>query len=168
MSLGTLNDVFADQIEDLYSAETQLVEALPKIASAASDEKLQDAFKSHLEQTRGHVERLQRIKNDLGIAGSQTCKGMAGLLEEGEEVLGEPGGGASKDAAIIAAAQRVEHYEIAAYGTARTLAGELGYDDAKDLLNETLSEESAADELLTKIATGGLLRSGLNAEAARH
>ncbi|HEX3802025.1 MAG TPA: ferritin-like domain-containing protein [Solirubrobacteraceae bacterium] len=167
MSLGTLNDVFADQIEDLYSAETQLVEALPKIASAASDEKLQEAFKAHLNQTRGHVQRLQQIKNDLGINGSQECKGMVGLLEEGEEILGEPGGGASKDAAIIAAAQRVEHYEIAAYGTARTLAGELGYNDAKSLLNETLSEESAADELLTKIATGGLLRSGLNAEAAR-
>jgi ferritin-like metal-binding protein YciE len=90
---------------------------------------------------------------------------MAGLLDEGEEVLGEVGGGASKDAAIIAAAQRVEHYEIAAYGTARTLASELGYDDAKKLLDETLDEESAADKLLTKIATGGLLRSGLNAEA---
>ena len=90
---------------------------------------------------------------------------MEGLLAEGEEVLGLPGTGPAKDAAIIAAAQRVEHYEIAAYGTARTLAGELGYDDAKGLLDETLDEESAADKLLTKIATGGLLRSGLNAEA---
>ena len=90
---------------------------------------------------------------------------MAGLIAEGDETVGESGGGAAKDAAIIAAAQRVEHYEIAAYGTARTLAGELGYDDAKELLEETLDEESAADELLTKIATGGLFRSGLNAEA---
>lgn len=165
MTLGTLNDVFTDQIEDLYSAETQLVQALPKIASAASDAKLSEAITTHLEETRGHVERLQQIKADLGITGSQDCKGMAGLLAEGEEVLGQPGGGASKDAAIIAAAQRVEHYEIAAYGTARTLAGELGYNDAKKLLNQTLDEESHADELLTKIATGGLLRSGLNAEA---
>jgi ferritin-like metal-binding protein YciE len=165
MTLGALNDVFADQIEDLYSAETQLAQALPKIASAASDEKLQEAFTTHLEETRGHVERLQRIKSDLGITGSQKCKGMAGLLAEGDEVIDEPGVGASKDAAIIAAAQRVEHYEIAAYGTAKTLAGELGYDDAKKLLNETLGEESKADDLLTKIATGGLLRSGLNAEA---
>lgn len=165
MALATLNDVFTEQIEDLYSAETQLVSALPKMASAASDEKLQKAIQEHLEQTRGHVQRLQRIKDDLGITGSQRCKGMAGLLEEGEEVLAEPGAGPSKDAAIIAAAQRVEHYEIAAYGTARTLADELGFDGAGKLLNETLDEESEADELLTKIATGGLLRSGLNAQA---
>ena len=165
MAMGTLNDVFTDQIEDLYSAETQLVQALPKIAGAASDEKLQEAISEHLEETREHVQRLQQIKDDLGIIGSQECKGMAGLIAEGEEILGEPGGGAPKDAAIIAAAQRVEHYEIAAYGTARTLAGELGYNDAKKLLGETLSEESNADELLTKIATGGLLRSGVNAAA---
>lgn len=165
MALATLNDVFTEQIEDLYSAETQLVSALPKMASAASDEKLQKAIQTHLEQTRRHVQRLQEIKDDLGITGSQRCKGMAGLLEEGEEVLGEPGSGPSKDAAIIAAAQRVEHYEIAAYGTARTLADELGLDAARKLLNETLDEESQADELLTKIATGGLLRSGLNAQA---
>jgi ferritin-like metal-binding protein YciE len=165
MAMATLNDVFVDQIEDLYSAETQLVSALPKMASAASDGKLQKAIEHHLDQTRGHVERLTQIKQELDITGSQKCKGMAGLLEEGEHVLGEPGSGAPKDAAIIAAAQRVEHYEIAAYGTARTLAGELGYDDAEKLLSETLDEESKADELLTKIATGGLLRSGVNAEA---
>jgi ferritin-like metal-binding protein YciE len=165
MPLATLNDVFTEQIEDLYSAETQIVAALPKMASAVSDQKLQEAIESHLEQTRGHVQRLEQIKQELGISGEQRCKGMAGLLAEGEDVLDEPGAGASKDAAIIAAAQRVEHYEIAAYGTARTLAGELGYDAVKGLLKETLDEESMADELLTKIATGGLLRSGLNAEA---
>jgi ferritin-like metal-binding protein YciE len=165
MALSTLNDVFEDQIEDLYSAETQLVEALPKIAAAASDEKLREALEHHLEQTRGHVERLSNIKSDLGIDSPQKCKGMAGLIAEGDETVGESGAGAAKDAAIIAAAQRVEHYEIAAYGTARALAGELGYDDAKGMLDETLDEESAADNLLTKIATGGLLRSGLNAEA---
>jgi len=165
MTLSTLNDVFADQIEDLYSAETQLVDALPKIAAAASDDGLREAIESHLEETRGHVERLSRIKGDLGINAAQRCKGMAGLLAEGDETVGESGGPAAKDAAIIAAAQRVEHYEIAAYGTARTLAGELGYDDAKKLLNETLDEESAADQLLTKIATGGLFRGGVNAAA---
>ncbi len=165
MPLATLNDVFADQIEDLYSAETQLVEALPKIASAAGDGELREAIKNHLEQTRQHVERLSRIKSDLSINAAQRCKGMAGLLAEGDETVGESGHGAARDAAIIAAAQRVEHYEIAAYGTARTLAGELGYGDAKKLLNETLDEESAADKLLTKIATGGLFSSGINAEA---
>jgi len=165
MALTTLNDVFADQIEDLYNAETQLVQALPKIAAAASDGKLREAIETHLEETRGHVERLMQIKRDLGIDSAQKCKGMAGLLAEGDETVAESGGGAAKDAAIIAAAQRVEHYEIAAYGTARALAGELGFDDAKKLLKETLDEESAADDLLTKIATGGMFRSGLNAEA---
>jgi len=165
MALATLNDVFADQIEDLCSAESQLVDALPKIAAAAHDDKLREAIEDHLEQTRGHLERLANIKADLGIEGAQRCKGMAGLLAEGEETVNESGAGAAKDAAIIAAAQRVEHYEIAAYGTARTLADELGYDDAKDLLNETLDEESAADQLLTKIATGGLFRSGVNTKA---
>lgn len=165
MTLATLNDVFVDQIEDLYSAETQLVAALPKMAAAASDKKLREAIENHLEETRGHVERLTQIKADLGISSSQQCKGMRGLLAEGEEILGESGDSAAKDAAIIAAAQRVEHYEIAAYGTARTLADELGFDEAKKLLKETLNEESAADDLLTKIATGGMFHSGINAEA---
>lgn len=167
MSLATLNDVFIEQIEDLYSAETQLVSALPKMASAAADKKLREAIETHLDQTHGHLERLQQIRAELVITGEQRCKGMAGLLAEGEDVLSEPGSGAPKDAAIIAAAQRVEHYEIAAYGTAKTLAGELGYGEAKKLLGETLDEESMADELLTKIATGGLLHSGVNAEAAK-
>jgi len=165
MALDTLNDVFADQIEDLYSAETQLVAALPKIAAAASNATLREAIERHLDETRGHVERLSNIKSDLGINAPQSCKGMAGLIAEGDETVEEFGGGPAKDAAIIAAAQRVEHYEIAAYGTARTLADELGYDDAKDLLGETLEEESAADGLLTKIATGGIFRSGVNAAA---
>src|ERR1700759_2408799 len=105
MAFATLNDVFTDQIADLSRAKPRRVGARPKIAAAASDEKLREAFNTHLEETRGHVNRLQQIKSDLGITGSQRCKGMAGLLAEGEEVLGEAGGGASKDAAIIAAAQ---------------------------------------------------------------
>lgn len=165
MALATLNDVFEDQIEDLYSAETQLVDALPKMASAATDAKLREAIETHFQETRGHVERLAQIKGELRIDSPQRCKGMAGLIAEGDEAVQETGNGAAKDAAIIAAAQRVEHYEIAAYGTARTLADELGYSEAKDLLNETLDEESNADGLLTKIATGGLLRSGINAAA---
>lgn len=166
MSLATLNDVFVEQIEDLYSAETQLVEALPKVAAAADDTRLRRALEHHLEQTRTHVQRLGDIFSEAGIStSSETCKGMAGLLAEGEEIVKTPGAGPAKDAAIIAAAQRVEHYEIAAYGTARTLADELGYDDAKSMLSKTLDEEAAADALLTEIANGGLIRSGLNAEA---
>jgi ferritin-like metal-binding protein YciE len=168
MPLNTLSDVFNEQIEDLYSAETQLVDALPKVASAAHDAKLRDALERHLEQTRGHVQRLENILSDLGISSpSERCEGMAGLLAEGEEIIDTPGEGPAKDAALIAAAQRVEHYEIAAYGTARALAGELGYDDASELLGETLDEESLANELLSKIATGGLMRSGVNAQASR-
>ncbi len=166
MTLATLNDVFVDQVEDLFSAETQLVTALPKIAAAASDQKLRDAIENHLVQTRDHVDRLVQIRSELGIGSMQHCQGMEGLLREGTEIVEESGVGPAKDAAIIAAAQRVEHYEIAAYGTARALAGELGYDDAKKLLGDTLDEESAADDLLTKIATGGLFRSGVNAAAA--
>jgi ferritin-like metal-binding protein YciE len=165
MALTTLHDVFSDQIGDLYSAETQLVAALPAIAQAASDSDLRGAIEDHLEETRGHLERLSEIRNDLGLTSARKCEGMAGLLREGNETANEFGSGPAKDAAIIAAAQRVEHYEIAAYGTARELANELGLGDAKKLLDETLDEESAADALLTKIATGGLFRSGLNAEA---
>ncbi len=168
MPLSTLNDVFVEQIEDIYSAENQLVEALPKVAAAASDDKLRAALEQHLEQTRVHVQRLRNIFTDVGISSpTQQCEGMAGLLAEGEEVIRTPGTGPAKDAALIAAAQRVEHYEIAAYGTARELAAELGYEDARELLNETLDEESAADELLSKIASGGLLRSGVNAQATQ-
>jgi ferritin-like metal-binding protein YciE len=165
MALETLNDVFTDQIEDLYSAETQLLTALPKIALAASDEQLKQAIVNHLQETRGHVARLEEIKRELGITGAEKCKGMAGLLAEGEDVLAQSGSGPSKDAAIIAAAQRVEHYEISAYGTARTLADQLGYDNARKLLTDTLGEESAADKLLGKIASGGLLHLGVNAKA---
>jgi ferritin-like metal-binding protein YciE len=165
MALTTLNDVFVDQIEDLYSAETQLITALPKMAAAASDVKLREAIENHLGETRGHVDRLAQIKDELAINATQKCQGMAGLVAEGEAILGEPGSGPAKDAAIVGAAQRVEHYEIAAYGTARALADELGLDEAKKLLKETLDEESAADALLNKIATGGFLQSGINAEA---
>jgi ferritin-like metal-binding protein YciE len=166
MAFATLNDVFVEQVEDLYSAENQLVDALPRIAQAVSDEQLRTAFEEHLEETRHHIRRLDEIIDELGISLTEKCKGMEGLLAEGEEIIDEGSAGPAKDAAIIAAAQRVEHYEIAAYGTARSLAGELGYGDAKTLLNETLNEESAADKLLTKIADGRLLRSGLNAQAS--
>ena len=168
MQLQSLNDLFVEQLQDLYSAETQLVEALPKMASAASHEELRDAFEQHLAETRGHVERRQRIFGELGVTpGTETCKGMQGLIAEGEEVLRMQGDPAVIDAALIASAQRVEHYEIAGYGTVKTLAGHLDLDEAKGLLDDTLDEEGKADKLLTKIATGGMFKSGINQEAAR-
>jgi ferritin-like metal-binding protein YciE len=166
MSLASLQDVFQEQIEDLYSAERQLVQALPKVAAAAQSEELKKAFNEHLDETRGHVQRLDEIIGQLGVTPSTHCKGMEGLIAEGEEVMAEPGDPVAKDAALIAAAQRIEHYEIAAYGTARTLADELDLDSAADLLDQTLDEEANADKLLTKIATGGMFRTGVNQRAA--
>jgi ferritin-like metal-binding protein YciE len=166
VQLNSLNDLFVEQLRDLYSAETQLVEALPKMASAASHDELRQAFEHHLDETRGHVDRLREIFEQLGTTpGSETCEAMKGLIEEGEEVVKAQGDAAVKDAALIAAAQRVEHYEIAGYGTVRTFADELDLGDARDLLDQTLDEESTADKLLTKLATGGMLKTGLNERA---
>ena len=167
MQLNTLQDVFHEQLEDLYSAEKQLVSALPQMASAVGSAELRKALESHLEETRGHVTRLEEIFGQLGMSNPTShCKGMEGLIAEGKEIVQMPGDSVAKDAAIIAAAQRVEHYEIAGYGTARTLAGELDQSEARDLLDQTLDEESDADKLLTKIATGGLLKAGINEKAA--
>lgn len=166
MNLQTMEDVFVDQLDDLLSAERQLVDALPNMAQAASDPKLREAFEEHLGETRDHVSRLEEIFGQLGRQpAGVTCKAMQGLVAEGSEVISTPGDPAAKDAALIAAAQRVEHYEIAGYGTLKTFAGELGHGDAKDLLEQTLDEESSADKLLTKIATGGVMRSGINQKA---
>jgi ferritin-like metal-binding protein YciE len=166
VQLQTLNDLFVEQLQDLYSAEMQLVEALPKMASAASHDELRQAFEHHLEETRGHVERLREVFGRLGrTPGGETCQAMKGLIAEGEEVVQAQGDPAVKDAALIAAAQRVEHYEIAGYGTVRTFADQLDLGDAKDLLDQTLDEESSADKLLTKIATGGMLKTGVNERA---
>jgi ferritin-like metal-binding protein YciE len=163
MTLNSLEDVLREQVQDLYSAENQLVNALPKVSQSASSPELKKAIDEHLEETRGHVRRLEEVFGELGMTPSATrCKAMEGLIAEGEEVLGTAGDPLAKDAALIGAAQRIEHYEIAAYGTARTLAGELDHGDAERLLSETLDEESAADKLLTKIATGGMFRSGIN------
>jgi ferritin-like metal-binding protein YciE len=168
MGLNSLDDVLQDQVKDLLSAEKQLVAALPKVAEAAHSPELKNAISEHLTETRAHVQRLEKVTGLLGMAGTpSTCKAMQGLVAEGEEVLGKTGDPVAKDAAIIAAAQRIEHYEIAAYGTARTLAGELDHRDAEKLLGETLNEESAADKLLTKIATGGLFKTGINQAAAK-
>jgi ferritin-like metal-binding protein YciE len=166
MGFHSLKDVLKEQLEDLHSAETQLTQALPKMAQAAHHDELKQAFEHHLEETRGHLTRVEEALGELGVTSpAEECKGMKGLIAEGEEIIQMQGDPTAKDAAIIAAAQRVEHYEIAAYGTARQLAGDCGLDDVKDLMDQTLDEESNADKLLTKIATGGMFKAGLNQQA---
>ena len=165
-ALNSLNSLFLYELRDLYSAETQLVDALPNMARAASHEDLKAAFNEHLEETRGQVDRLRQIFDQLGESPEgERCEAMEGLVQEGEEIINQDGNAHIKDAALIAAAQRVEHYEIAGYGTARTYASELGLNEAKRLLDDTLSEEKAADKTLNKLATGGWLSSGINDEA---
>ena len=150
---NTLKDLFVDTLRDVYHAEGQLVKALPKMAKAASDERLQAAFEEHLEVTRGQVERLDRIFKELGIrATGKKCAAMEGLVEEAKELLEEDAEPSVLDAALISAAQKVEHYEIASYGCVRTYARQLGYERAAELLQETLDEEAETDELLTELA----------------
>jgi len=164
MRLNSLESLFEDQIRDLYSAENQLTKALPRIAKRASSHELKSAIERHLEETRGHVERLQSLGDELDIRlGGKKCKAMVGLLEEGKEAMEADGADPVIDAAIIAAAQRVEHYEISAYGTARTMARQLGHSKAADLLQATLDEEAAADKKLTMIAESGVLDAAAHA-----
>lgn len=163
--MATLREQFIEQLKDIYDAEKQILETLPKLVEAASDEDLKTTFSDHLQQTHGHVERLERIFSDLGESSfRKLCKGMKGLIEEGKEAL-EGSSGATRDASLIAAAQKVEHYEIATYGTLRSWAEELELDEAAELLDQTLDEEANADEKLTSIAEGGLIESGVNEEA---
>ena len=153
MALATMQDLMIAELKDLYSAETQLVKALPKMARGAVTPSLRKAFENHLEQTHEHVARLEKIFDVLGASPRGTkCKGMEGLLEEGSEMLDEDGDDTVRDAGIIAAAQRVEHYEIAAYGSTLAFATLMGHTDIAELLEATLSEEKAADELLSTIA----------------
>jgi len=151
--MATLEDMYMDLLKDLYSAEKQLVKALPKMAKNAQSSDLQRAFEQHLKQTEGQVERIERIFSELdGSPRGKKCVGMEGLIEEGNEVMKEEGEPAVLDAGLIAAAQKVEHYEIASYGTARAWARRLGYQDAARLLEQTREEESTANEKLTRIA----------------
>lgn len=151
--MQTLEDLYMDMLKDLYSAEKQLVKALPKMAKNAQSPDLQKAFQEHLRQTEGQVERIERIFSELdGSPRGKKCVGMEGLIEEGNELLKEDVEPDVLDAGLIAAAQKVEHYEIAGYGTARAWAQRLGYDRAARLLQETLEEESMANEKLNKIA----------------
>lgn len=150
----TFRDLYLEQLRDLYSAETQLTKALPKMAKAATNEDLKNGFTEHLEQTRGHVQRLEQIFQALSEKPTGTkCKAMEGLVAEGSEMIESDFEGAVKDAGLIAAAQRVEHYEISAYGTAKTFAEVLGDTEAVSLLNETEEEERETDEKLTQLAS---------------
>jgi ferritin-like metal-binding protein YciE len=153
MRLESLKDLYVEQLKDLYSAETQLVDALPKMAEAATAADLKQGFREHLRQTQEHVNRLERIFRGLGEKpGGHTCEGMKGLIREGEQMIKMQGEPNVLDAGLIAAAQRVEHYEIAGYGTVRTYAELLGHDEHVTLLERTLTEEEETDERLTMLA----------------
>jgi ferritin-like metal-binding protein YciE len=169
MEFNTLNDVLVEDLADLFSAERQLVEALPGVAAAAHSYDLRDVLESHLEETRVHVERLQEILADLriGFAPAKTCKAMQGLIEEVGEIAAAGGDAVAHDAALIGAAQRLEQYEIVSYRTARALAGELGFERTSALLDATLDEEEKANKALARLAAGGMLSSGINRLAAQ-
>jgi ferritin-like metal-binding protein YciE len=153
MKLDSLKQLYIEELRDLHSAEKQLVKALPKMAKAASSPELKQGILTHLDETKNHVTRLETIFERLGVSSKgKKCKAMEGLIEEGEELLDEDAEPEVLDAGIIAAAQRVEHYEIAGYGTARTYAHVLGETEAQQLLQETLNEEAATDKKLTKLA----------------
>jgi ferritin-like metal-binding protein YciE len=153
MKLNSLRDLYITELKDLYDAENRITKALPKMAEASSSQDLRNAFEHHLEQTRRHTERLEEIFQKLDESPKgEKCKGMVGIIDEGEDLMDEDAPPAVRDAALIAAAQRVEHYEIAAYGTCRTYARRLGYADHARLLNETLQEEGDADKKLTTLA----------------
>ncbi len=153
MKLQSLQDLYVEQLQDLYDAENQLVKALPKMAKAASEPQLQQAFEQHLTQTKTHVERIEQIFKTMGSSPKgKSCKAMKGLIEEGEEMIKQRADPSVRDAGLIAAAQRVEHYEIAGYGCVRTYADLLGMADSSALLQQTLNEEGMTDKQLTKLA----------------
>ncbi|MBX3000673.1 MAG: ferritin-like domain-containing protein [Caldilineaceae bacterium] len=157
MKLDSLYKLYVEQLKDLYSAETQLVEALPKMAKAASSTELRQAFQEHLAQTKEHVSRLEQIFKGLEYKPTgQKCKGMAGLIEEGEEMIEEDADDDVRDAGLIAAAQRVEHYEISGYGTVRTYAHMLDRAEDASILQQTLDEESETDEKLSMLAESSI------------
>jgi ferritin-like metal-binding protein YciE len=153
MKITSLDQLLEDELKDIYSAESQLLKALPKMVQAAESKDLRASFEKHLEQTQTHIRRIEEICKDLNVEPSgKTCAGMGGLIKEGEEVIESDMEPEPKQAALIGAAQRVEHYEIAAYGTARAHAKQLGYVKAFDVLTETLNEEKETDQRLTHVA----------------
>jgi ferritin-like metal-binding protein YciE len=158
----TLHDAFIDELQDAYDFEKQLTKALPKLAKAATSEELREAFESHLEETQGHVKRLEQVFESIGEkAKAKHCDGIAGIIEEGKNVMEEDFDDVTMDACLIAGGQRAEHYEMAAYGSLIAWANAMGHDDAAALLEQTLEEEKAADDKLTSLAEGGI-----NEEAA--
>ena len=168
MELNSLTDVLIEELGDLHSAEQQLLDALPKLAAAAHSYELREALESHLKETTHHVERLDQAFAEMGIrfAPTKMCQAMKGLVDETDDVVAATGDSVAIDAALIGAAQRIEQYEIGAYGTARALASELHLDPTSALLDQTLDEEAKASKTLTKLATGGMLSSGINRKAA--
>jgi ferritin-like metal-binding protein YciE len=160
---GTLHNAFINELRDTYDAEKQLIKALPKMAKAANTDALKEALERHLEETREHASRLEQVFSGLDekVKGKH-CEGMAGIIEEGQNILAEDLDDSALDACIIAAGQRAEHYEMAAYGTLVAWARAMGHEDAADLLQETLDEEKAADQTLSSLAEGGI-----NDEAAQ-
>lgn len=164
--MATLHDLYIEQLRDLYNAEQQLTQALPKMASAATNQALKEGFEEHLEETHEQIQRLNTIFAELNAAPTgKTCQAMAGLVKEGEEAIRDHMDPDVRDAALIAAAQRVEHYEMAGYGTVRAFAKQLGFGNQADMLQQTLDEEGAADKRLTKVAEGGFMSAGVNKQA---
>ena len=158
---SALNELFIDELKDIYWAEKHLAKALPKMAKAATSDELRTAIENHLAETENHIVRLESAFESIGVkAVAVKCEAMAGLIKEGDEIVAETEKGSlTRDAGIISAAQKIEHYEIASYGTLKTLALVLGYNEAAELLDSTLQEEKNADSLLTKIAESGINQS---------
>ena len=168
MKLDTIEDLLVEQLHDLYSTEMQLREALPKMAEASNSAELKRVFNEHNDVTRNQLNRLEEIYGKLGLThGGERGDAIRDMVKESETLMKASGNPVVKDAALIASAQRVGHYEIAGYGCARTYAHELGYKDVEKMLQETLDEEGAADKMLTQIAQGGFFSTGLNQGAPR-
>jgi ferritin-like metal-binding protein YciE len=167
--LNSLQDLYIEELKDLYSAENQLTKALPKMAKAAANPELKMAFEEHLVQTQNQITRLEQIFKNWEISGKgKVCKGMQGVIEEGQEMLDEDGLPQVKDAGLISVAQRVEHYEIAGYGCVCTYAAQLGFKDDLRLLKETLNEEEATDKKLSHLAEHGINRQAQTKANAKH
>ena len=166
MGFQSLKDVLHEQLVELHSAETQHLEVLPRMASAAHHDELREAFEDHHEETQEHLRRVKDALSEIGVGTpTEVCQGMKGLIAESKETMQRDGDPSARDAALIGAAQRLEHYEIAAYGTARQLAVDCHFSEIRDLMDRTLDEESHADKRLTKIATGGMFKTGVNQHA---